>query len=234
MTEKGVCVKKTTVLLFVVVGLAVMPHSADANVVSMLRCGGDPVAVDSVLLMTRSGQTMVPTPGFSAAGVGVQDTFLFAPDLPWPSVGVTIWYVLGGVRMPQARFTDLVRDSWYYLPNRVDEPPQILFREEGTGLEGTERDRLLRFCGIRPASSPASGAVKLDCSVTRSGPARVEVFDGTGRFVCAVADGVLVTGEHRLVWDGRDSQGRKVGSGIYLARLVAGSDRAIARIVLTE
>jgi hypothetical protein len=227
-------VKKSTVLLLIVAGFIVLPQSASAYVVSMLRSWGDAVVVDSVLLMTRSGDTMVPTPRFAAESLGVEDTFLFERDLPWPDVGVTISYTLGGVQMPEARFTDLVRDSWYYLPNRVDEPPQILFREEGTGLEGTGRDRLLRICSIRPASSPASGAVKLDCWVTRSGPARVEVFDGTGQLVSSVADGVLVAGEDRLVWDGRDSQGRKVGTGIYLVRLSAGSERAIAKVVLTE
>jgi hypothetical protein len=41
-------------------------------------------------------------------------------------------------------------------------------------------------------------------------------------------------GSHGTVWDGRDSKGREVGSGSYLARLEFGGQIEVARLGLVR
>lgn len=52
---------------------------------------------------------------------------------------------------------------------------------------------------------------------------RVDVFDMSGRLVKTVVDGTAGSGEYEAVWDGRDSGGAAVASGVYFYRLTAGS-----------
>lgn len=52
-------------------------------------------------------------------------------------------------------------------------------------------------------------------------PARVfvRVFDVSGRLVKTLADGTFASGPHKLLWNGCNSNGSMVASGIYFIRL---------------
>jgi hypothetical protein len=49
--------------------------------------------------------------------------------------------------------------------------------------------------------------------------------------VALLREGRLAAGRHAVVWEGLDSRGEPVGSGVYFARLSAG-DRMITHKVL--
>ncbi|MBD3336013.1 MAG: S8 family serine peptidase [Candidatus Eisenbacteria bacterium] len=71
---------------------------------------------------------------------------------------------------------------------------------------------------------PAKGRVALQLDLGRSGRYSLGIFDVSGRRVRALLDDeVLEPGEHRLVWDGRDSEGRAVAAGVYFARAHRGA-----------
>ncbi len=63
---------------------------------------------------------------------------------------------------------------------------------------------------------------------------RLEIFNLRGQKVKTLASGYLEKGNHTLVWDGRDDQGRAVGSGIYHYRLSDGSQTQTKRMVLMK
>jgi len=48
---------------------------------------------------------------------------------------------------------------------------------------------------------------------------RLTVYDMLGREVKRLADGELAAGSHSAVWDGTNSRGDKMPSGIYFYRL---------------
>ena len=48
---------------------------------------------------------------------------------------------------------------------------------------------------------------------------RSTVYDLLGREVVRLADGRLGPGHHRLVWDGRDSRGHMVPTGMYVVSM---------------
>ena len=62
-------------------------------------------------------------------------------------------------------------------------------------------------------------------------PARVDVFDVRGRRVARLHDGPLAPGAE-LLWTGRDDAGRRLASGVYLARLSAPGAARTARLLL--
>jgi len=63
---------------------------------------------------------------------------------------------------------------------------------------------------------------------------RVAVYDVLGRFVRKLAEGEFPSGEHRLVWDGRDEEGVRVGSGVYLYRVETGREVRIGRMAFVK
>jgi hypothetical protein len=64
--------------------------------------------------------------------------------------------------------------------------------------------------------------------------ARLEVFSMDGRQVVTLVDKVLPPGRLTVIWDGKDSGGRPVASGIYLYRLTAGDFKETHRMVLVR
>ncbi len=64
------------------------------------------------------------------------------------------------------------------------------------------------------------------------GPARLMVYDATGRRVTELIDGDLDAGRCAVVWDGTDARGRAVGSGVYFYVLEADGKRHECKMVL--
>jgi hypothetical protein len=52
--------------------------------------------------------------------------------------------------------------------------------------------------------------------------------------VRTLVDAVVPPGHHDRAWDGKDSAGRPVASGVYFARLVAGGETANRKLVLVR
>jgi flagellar hook assembly protein FlgD len=73
--------------------------------------------------------------------------------------------------------------------------------------------------------------MRLAFSLPRTGPARLVLLDVAGRRVRTLVDGPLVAGAHVMTWDGRDERGASASAGLYWARLEAGGEAAVRRLV---
>jgi hypothetical protein len=62
----------------------------------------------------------------------------------------------------------------------------------------------------------------------------LSVYDILGRIVRRLKNGVETAGIHTAQWDGNDDAGGRVSSGVYLARLVAGSSVSITKMILSR
>jgi len=59
------------------------------------------------------------------------------------------------------------------------------------------------------------------------------VYDLLGREIIRLVDGRMEAGYHRVVWNGTNSAGREMPTGIYLARLATpGFTKAIKMVLL--
>jgi hypothetical protein len=75
------------------------------------------------------------------------------------------------------------------------------------------------FALFPAAPNPAAGATTLSFRIPQAGRTELRVFDLSGRLVRTLLDEVLRPGRQSIVWDGRNDQGHRVGSGLYFIRL---------------
>ena len=61
---------------------------------------------------------------------------------------------------------------------------------------------------------------------------RLDLFDVSGRLVRILANEQLSSGPHAAIWDGRDSEGRSMATGVYFARLRCGSHTDTKQLIL--
>ena len=50
-------------------------------------------------------------------------------------------------------------------------------------------------------------------------PVRLAVFDLSGQMIRRLMERSLAPGDYQVRWDGRDAEGRPVGSGVYICQL---------------
>ncbi|MFQ5599419.1 MAG: metallophosphoesterase [Candidatus Krumholzibacteriia bacterium] len=63
---------------------------------------------------------------------------------------------------------------------------------------------------------------------------RLAIYDPAGRMVRALHAGDRPAGIHRALWDGRNTGGRRVSSGLYFVRLQVGSEQFTRKIILAK
>ncbi|MCP4546350.1 MAG: T9SS type A sorting domain-containing protein [bacterium] len=73
-----------------------------------------------------------------------------------------------------------------------------------------------RLCAV---PNPFNPKTHLTFELERAGSISLHIFDISGREVNTLASGPFERGIHSLPWDGRDRDGRELGSGVYLIRL---------------
>lgn len=69
------------------------------------------------------------------------------------------------------------------------------------------------------APNPFNAGTTITFDLPRDGQVRIAVHDLAGRLIATLVDGAQAQGRHEVAWNGRDSRGRAVGSGVYLARV---------------
>ena len=63
---------------------------------------------------------------------------------------------------------------------------------------------------------------------------RLALYDVAGRLVTTLVDGSLTGGTRSVVWNGTDTEGRQVASGVYFVRLTARDTSLVRKIVLLK
>jgi len=63
---------------------------------------------------------------------------------------------------------------------------------------------------------------------------RVEVYNLKGQLVKRLFNGIPGKSVMQLTWDGRDQQGRRAASGVYLYRLSSGEFTAMRKMLLIK
>lgn len=71
--------------------------------------------------------------------------------------------------------------------------------------------------------NPFNPITEISFNLAKAQGVRLTVHDVSGRLVRVLIDGHRDAGEHLARWDGSDDGGRRVGAGVYLYRLEAGS-----------
>lgn len=124
--------------------------------------------------------------------------------------------------------------GFYYKLSAVDvhgneSPYALLSPQQTTDVGAPLAVMRLALAGANPARRTMS----LTYSLSEPGEARLVVFDPAGRAVKVLASGAHEAGEYSVDWNGVGDSGRNLGSGVYLARLVAhGRSREVQFVLL--
>jgi hypothetical protein len=143
-----------------------------------------------------------------------------------------------------AIMNSLIRShAGWCIPDSSDDPlgnlVAKLLAHSKTLMYSIELESGVPFTGIDASSSGVSLAVSSpargECRLSLSGPvgARVTVgiYNVAGRLVATVYDGRLREGGESLVWNGLDSTGSAIASGVYFARVESGDDVLTSKVV---
>ncbi len=84
------------------------------------------------------------------------------------------------------------------------------------------------------APNPFNPRTQVRFDLAHNGRARVTVHDARGRLVRVIENAVLPAGSHTAAWDGTDRNGRRVGSGVYFARLEAEGRAFTGKLLLVK
>jgi hypothetical protein len=63
---------------------------------------------------------------------------------------------------------------------------------------------------------------------------KLEIFNINGEVICNLIDKEFSPGQHELIWDGLDSNGSKVSSGVYFYRLISSDKELTKKMILIK
>ena len=109
---------------------------------------------------------------------------------------------------------------------------QILPTQCEPGAASGDDGAMVPAPGLAAFPNPTSRQIELDFAVSAAGPAEIAVVDIAGRTVSRVYGGILSAGRHKMLWDGRDDNGRDAVAGVYLARVADALGTRTIRVVL--
>lgn len=201
---------------------------ATVNIRGILTAGRYQPTVDTVYVYTGRDTLRWTIAGWSAVP-GVDDTVDFPALEAWPA-GLKLSMINNSLRYPY-NIPNVQRDTWYYWGLGAP-PPGVRFYLPA-GVE--ESPAAIRsVAGLKASPSLFQTGTRLSFNVNVAARVRVEVCDATGRTVRTLLAGERPVGACNVAWNARDDSDRAVQPGVYFARVSVGSDRLIAKLVLTD
>jgi len=100
-----------------------------------------------------------------------------------------------------------------------------------TGLEDLDLMVQDSFALYQNHPNPFSEQTTISYQLPVRSKVSLVVYNITGQVVKILIDEVKEPGYYKVVWDGRDSAGQKVGDGVYFCRFYGGSFKAIKKVI---
>lgn len=157
---------------------------------------------------------------------GMRDDVQAWLDAPSSNFG---WMLVGEEGIPQTakRFDSVQRTTPASRPTLT-----VYYRPAPTGV-GEAPSIGARLLPVFP--NPFNPATTIRFELDRAGRVRLAIHDVEGREVRTLASGMMDAGGHAVAWNGVDSNGRRVTSGVYFVRLSAdGIDSQVRKVVLLK
>ena len=121
--------------------------------------------------------------------------------------------------------SDTDKTGWLFSLNYIDVERVIPSGVDDGGVPGA-------LAAARSYPNPFNPQTTIEYVVPAEGPVRLAVFDARGRQVRVLAEGRMPAGTRTVAWDGRDSGGQLVASGVYFLRFEFAGAAHIGKLVL--
>ena len=222
---------KTFLVLVSLCAIAAVAQAADMYAV--LDCIDQVTVVDTVSLK-GPGRPEIPvhTAGFRG-DPGDMDTANMGAQR-WPGDYIRVSYLYNLTRMTPFVISSPQQNTWYDLPSTdpyATDSRIMFYLGDGIAEPGT-----LTAIGptLTATPNPLVGRTVLRLDLPRGTRTDVRIYDGTGRLVRTLPGAQLAAGTHRFTWNRCDDGGRRVKSGIYVARLSSPDDNTLIKLVVTD
>ncbi len=134
-------------------------------------------------------------------------------------------------------WTDDTTDPWgyYYKITTLD----YVGNESEAAEPGTVSDVGENVVPVRTAllaayPNPFNPSTKLSFELAAPARVRLNIFDAAGRLVNTLVDEQRGAGRHEFIWNGQNTAGQSVASGVYLYRFEAGDVVQTKRMMLVK
>jgi len=89
-------------------------------------------------------------------------------------------------------------------------------------------------CKISNYPNPFNPETQITFNLPEAEHVNLSVYNLKGQLVKLLADEILPAGNNSLIWNGRNENGRKVSSGVYLLRLKSSNEIATKKVMLMK
>lgn len=103
-----------------------------------------------------------------------------------------------------------------------------------TGVEFEDNNIPLKFDISQNYPNPFNPSTEIKFSVAKSENIKIVIYDAVGRVVKVMVNEMLSPGNYKLTWNGENTNGSKVVSGIYFYRFESSSFEATKKMVLLK
>lgn len=104
-----------------------------------------------------------------------------------------------------------------------------------TGIDESEDSVVpLKFKLFQNYPNPFNAQTTINYHVPRSGKVTLKVFNVFGQEIRTLRDEVQKPGKYSVVWDGKDSAGRNVSTGLYMTKLKVGEHIGIKKMLMLK
>jgi hypothetical protein len=82
--------------------------------------------------------------------------------------------------------------------------------------------------------NPFNPTTTINYTIPKEGNVKIEVYDITGKLVTTLVNSSMSGGKYSVTWNGKNSSGQNVGSGIYLYRIQASDFVSVKKMVMLK
>ena len=82
--------------------------------------------------------------------------------------------------------------------------------------------------------NPFNGSTNFSITLHQGAPVQISIFDLQGRRVRSLENATLEAGSYHYMWDGSDSYGQTLATGIYLVRATQGNQESSQKVLLLK
>ena len=122
-----------------------------------------------------------------------------------------------------------------YFDGCIDKISVYNYYEESLlGVRDKNKHLISRFKLHQNYPNPFNPETKIGLALPKATHISLVVYDIWGREVSRLIDGYLDPGYHRVIWDGKATNGIEASSGIYLARMITPEFASSIKLVLIK
>ncbi len=100
---------------------------------------------------------------------------------------------------------------------------QLLIDENGdtvTNIRDNTEQAIQEFELFQNYPNPFNPATNIAFTLNRKAHVSIKIYDLNGREIKQLINGFYTSGQHSIVWDGKDRQNLAVSSGVYFYRII--------------